>query len=240
MLDASVRVPVDEAPQVLVFRDQVIQTLFYALPAVPRPAADERGQPNVSLLVYGKKRGDALQVSGGQLNVVTSLALNDDEKASVHTALVRLLEAEIPQAPGAPPPLPSVLPPEWLSATVEVELVDGSRVEGTPSMMGDNECALALTLSGAQAQQLQKEWERGRAGIVARYRGAISTVRESSASWRNTSQSTESDQFRSMTVDTDTGLDFRGVSAVELPIVLEGPIEIVDQDLRNQIQVVGL
>ncbi len=136
--------PISGYPDLLVYPDVQDATRFYAFAARPRVARDDSGVPLINLVLFGKKSGDQMMLSGGQFSATFDLAITPVER----TTIERQLQG-------------SVIYPEWLNATMTLDLCEGVSIPGTPSLVGSNECVVAATLSASQATVLRDEWSHG-------------------------------------------------------------------------------
>ena len=232
MLDPAGRLELADLPNVIVFPDQARPARFYAIPAVPRVALDAHGQPQISLLIYGKRQGAAFQPSGGQLTLTTSLELTPREQEDLRRALA----ARLPNTAGAP----EIVSPDWLEGTVEVELPGGVHLTGTPSMIGANQCVMMASLSADQAKALQAAWANGLPDATISYRVQTNAATRSAGTaeasgTRSTVQPGYSDQSL-----YSTSIHASATQAVRYPLTIEGPLTLARDQLTNQIQEIGL
>jgi hypothetical protein len=160
MLDLNDPFVLDDVPDVIVYHDAAAKTAFYALPARPRIALDEQGRPQLSLMAYGKRTQDGFKASGGILTLTTALQLTPEETQHVRASLTKRLARDVPQPPHTPPLEPELRPIEWLKGSVELALVPGVALTGSPSLFGGNQCAFNANLDARQIEPLLKAWKK--------------------------------------------------------------------------------
>lgn len=243
MLDPSTQFAVSEVPGVLVFRDHQAPARFYAVPSAPRIAADAGGAPQITLLVY-RRRGTTGPPLGGQFTVTTGLALAPQEAAALERALAQRLAAEMPapprSAPPPPPPVPEVMSPEWLDGEVEMRLTGEIRVSGRPSMAGANECALSLTLDGGQAQDLQRAWEDGLPEGSIAYRVQVGATRRGRGTSEVRSETRTAGPGRARRETYEAAVHVERTEALRHALILQGPVALTKEELRQCVQVLNL
>lgn len=145
---------------VIVYRDDTAQTVFYALPAKPRVALDDQGKPQISLVAYGKRVPEGFKARGGILTLTTALQLTPEEVQNVRAALTRRLARDFPQPPDTPPLAPELRPVEWLEGSVELTLVPGVGASGRPSLFGSNQCSFSTNLDARQIEPVLEAWTK--------------------------------------------------------------------------------
>jgi hypothetical protein len=139
-----------ELPHITLYPDSDEGNVFYALPE-PHIVLDETGQPQVSLVLYGRKEQGVLQVQGGQFSLTLGLTLEADKEH-----LLRQLLAE-----KVKPQQPRLSAPQWHKGQVEVRLMAGVVLTGTPSLIGSNEAIFMKDLSPQEAKALEEAWSQG-------------------------------------------------------------------------------
>jgi hypothetical protein len=222
MMDVERRFTVPEVPDVWVFpagaRDV---TGFYAYPAVPRIARDDRGAPEASLVVYGAKGGGgAFEPRGAVLTLTTTLDLTAEETARLRSALSRKVATE---AEGGAPPAAVLRSPEVVAAEVEVRLADGVVLTGAAATTGGSRCSFNVKLDAAQTRSLRAALDRGLPDARISYRlrlrpgPSASTVELHQAAW-----SERSDTQRTEGSTSDLTVSRKAATAGSL--VLEGPL----------------
>jgi hypothetical protein len=101
-----------ELPHVTLYPDSDEGNVFYTLPE-PHVVKDEAGQPQASLVLYGRKERGVLQVQGGQFSLTLGLVLEANEEH-----LLRQLLAEKTK-----PHQPRLSTPPWHKGQAEVRLL---------------------------------------------------------------------------------------------------------------------
>ncbi len=231
MLDPSGRFTVPGLPGVSIYPDDRLPGGFYALPAAPRLAVDEAGAPQISLVLYGKKKDGEFQATGGLLALTTTLELSAAEEKALGGG-GRLAE----RLGGAP----QRLSPEWLEAEVEVSLIPELTLRGKPSMSGANQCAFNVNLGAEQAKALQKAWSGGLEKASLSYRLQVRAAPRAGSSFElRSSSETVGDGTSS---HTTSAYDVRSAvhQAAPLPLLLAGPLAVSGNDLRQRVSTVGL
>jgi hypothetical protein len=222
MIDVKRRFTVPEVPDVWVFpageRDV---TGFYAYPAAPRVARDDRGAPEANLVVYGSKvAGGAFAPRGAVLTLTTTLDLTPEETAHLRSALSRKVAA---QAGGGAPPAAMLLSPDVVAADVEVRLADGVVLTGAAATTGGSRCSFNIKLDAAQTRSLRAAWDRGLPDARATYRlrlrpgPSAATVELHQATW---SEQTGTQRTEGSTSDLTVSRD----AATAGSLTLEGPL----------------
>jgi hypothetical protein len=77
-----------------------------------------------------------------------------------------------------------VIFPHWLDGRVRVELVDGLGAEGSPSMIGENSCSLALEIGAEHIAEVLAAWDDGLPDARATYQVSVQSAVQASASAR--------------------------------------------------------
>jgi hypothetical protein len=139
-----------ELPHVTLYPDSNEGNVFYALPE-PHVTKDDAGQPQVSLVLYGRKERGVLQVQGGQFSLTLGLALEAHEEYQLRHLLAEKLKPEQPR----------LSTPPWHKGQVEVRLLAGMVLTGTPSLVGGNEAIFMKDLSPQEAKALEEAWSQG-------------------------------------------------------------------------------
>jgi len=160
MVDGRNPVVLDDVADVIVYRDDASKTVFYALPAKPRLALDEQGRPQLNLVAYGSQGPSGFTARGGILTLTTALHLTGDESERVRQSLARRLARELPQPDGSPPLTPELRPVEWLSGSVELQIVPGVSATGSPSLYGANQFSYSANLDAKAIGAVLDAWQR--------------------------------------------------------------------------------
>jgi hypothetical protein len=160
MLDTRNPVVIDEVADVIVYRDDASQTVFYAVPAKPRLALDEQGKPQLSLVAYGKKGPAGFKARGGILTLTTALQLTGAEAEGVSHSLASRLAREFPQPEDVPPLVPELRPIEWVKGSVELQVIPGVVATGRPSLFGGNQFSHSANLDAQTIGAVLEAWER--------------------------------------------------------------------------------
>lgn len=241
MLDPTGRFTLPELPGVLVFPDDRLETGFYAIPEVPRVAVDDGGAPQISLMLYGRKKGAELEITGGLLALTTTLQLTPAEEETLRRAMPRKLAELHPPAPDAPPPVPQRLSPEWLEAEVMVRLIPGLELQGKPSMTGTNVCSFQLKLAAGQAKELEKAWKGGLRDAAASYRLAVRAAPRAGSTYEMRSASKVTSRMSGLggthQETASLGVESSTTQAAPLPLTLEGPLRA--DGLQDRMSTVG-
>jgi hypothetical protein len=225
VLDPGGRFTVPALPEVFVFPDDGTEAGFYAIPARPRVATDESGRPALRLVLYGRRRDGRLALQGGLVTLTTTLRLTGEEERRLLEALTERLAAASPGGPTAEPPAPRLLSPGWVDGEVEVRLTRAVEARGTPSLLGANECALALGLDAPRAEALQAAWDAALPDGWLRYRVRLRAgrVERASASAAWTATVTGPGARASDARRLELGVRWAEATA-PLELVLEGPL----------------
>jgi hypothetical protein len=161
----------------IAYRDTEDLALVYAVPTAPRLARTPDGGAAVSLMVYLSKAGRT--AFGGQLSITLDLHVGRAELEKVSQL------ARIPVAPGeVEPPAPQVILPDWLDGRVLIEVVDGVGAEGSPSMIGENSCSLAVEIGADHIAEVLAAWDDGLPDARATYQVSVQSAVQASASAR--------------------------------------------------------
>jgi hypothetical protein len=232
MLDPAGRFELAELPNVIIFPDLAAPARFYAIPASPRVALDAHGQPQISLLIYGKRQGTAFEPSGGQLTLTTNLELTSREQETLRRALA----ARLPHTAGTP----EIASPDWLEGAVEVRLPGNVHLAGTPSMIGANQCVMMASLSADQAKALEAAWANGLPDATICYRVQTNAATHSAAAAESSGARSSVQPGYSDQSSHSAGIHVSATQAVRYPLTIEGPLTLARDQLANQIQVIGL
>jgi hypothetical protein len=185
MLDLRDPFSIEEVADVIVYRDDKVPTAFYALPATPRVATDDLGNPQIGLVVYGRRTPTEFVPSGGFFNLTTGMQLTADEDRQVRTALATRLAREFPRGPEDRPPEPDLRAVEWLEGAADLLLVPNLRVSGQPSLFGDNQCAFSASLDADNIGPFLEAWKGGLPDGVITYRMTVRAVSGNTATARS-------------------------------------------------------
>jgi hypothetical protein len=221
MLDATTPLAVPNA-EVLAWADLDSPDVVWALPGWPRLAVDADGLPNASVLLY--RRGKNSPPDGGQLNLTVDLKLTDAEREAAARAGAA---NRPPPRPGDPDPPPvEVGTPQWVEATVHAELLPGLTAAGTPSLLGDNACVLALQLDAAQAAAVQDAWDAGFPDATVALDGVIEGAGAAAASAHTTQQTTHQTDRQTSTYSSAFAVAAAARTSMRVPLQLRGPLRL--------------
>jgi hypothetical protein len=170
MLDLRDPFSLEDVADVVVYRDDKVPTAFYALPATPRVATDDLGNPQIGLIVYGRRTAAEFVPSGGFFNLTTGMQLTADEDRQVRAALGTRLAREFPQRPEERSLEPDLRAVEWLEGAADLLLVPDLRVSGQPSLFGDNQCAFSASLDADHIGPFLDAWKGGLPDAAITYR----------------------------------------------------------------------
>ena len=205
-------------PELLFFRDAADQVRYYGFSSRPRLLREESGIPEIHLMLYGRKAGGTVHISGGQFTATYELGLRPDEQAVAEQFLG-----------GA------VTSPDWLTAQVRLDLIPDLFVLGKPSMAGANTCTLMAMLDAGLADKLHRAWSKGLPDASIRYEVSMRTTR-TSRSQQQTSTS-ERDAYGERTVATE--FTFQRTTAEPLSMTLQGPAVSGPDELTGRMQTIG-
>jgi hypothetical protein len=237
MLDPEGRFTLPELPGILIFPDDRLEQGFYAIPETPRVAVDGGGVPQISLMLYGRKKGTDFETTGGLLALTTTLQLTPAEEETLRRAMARHLAERQPPAPNAPAPAPQKLSPDWLDAEVLVRLLSGVELQGKPSMSGANVCSFQLKLTADQAKALQKAWKGGLDGASISYKLSARAAPRAGASFAmRSASSTERSEGLAKSASS-LHLESSVTASAPLPLTLEGPLRV--DGLAERMSTVG-
>lgn len=242
MLISGMQFSFPDLPGVVVYPDDGSPQTFYAMPAKPRVARRDDGQPEISLMLRSKKTGAAGQreITGGLLTVTAALGLSPDEETRLISLLTHKLAQDAPPDSDQPPPKPRLLGIMWLSGKVDLNLDPNITASGMPSMFGDNRCAFSISLNADQAKAVSKAWKDGSLKLVVNYRlKAQSAPRSSSRTEASSSQ-----------VAVRTGSSFEYFSAaaagasvstsVPYEVDVQGSLDLAKSELMSNLTEVSL
>jgi hypothetical protein len=142
VLGDDLKVDVESARSVLVYRDASLPTIFYyssTRPAVARSGAEYQ----LTLVHYDKP----INGNAGMLSLVVNLQPDDTEMANVRRELQERNAGQTLEFR----PIP------WTSGTVATALVGGSPVFSTPSLLGENSAVLSIGLTVDQYLMLREK-----------------------------------------------------------------------------------
>jgi hypothetical protein len=215
MLNPDAKLAVPPELGLIAYRDTEDPTLVYAVPTAPRLARTPDGGAAASLLVYLHKEDRT--PFGGQLNITLDLHLGQSELEKLSQL------AKIPVAPGeAEPPPPQVTLPYWLEGRVLVELVDGVVAEGSPSMIGENSCSLAVQIGAEHIAEVLAAWDDGLPDARATYQVSVQSAVQASASARVRLQQ-RTTQYHGIVERQVTAGESQATST---PLTITGPIRL--------------
>jgi hypothetical protein len=199
----------------LAYRDTDDPALIYAVPTTPRLARTPDGAAAASLMVYLHKADRT--AFGGQLSITLDLHLGQEELEELSQL------ARIPVAPGdVEPPPPKVTFPYWLGGRVRVEVVDGVGAEGSPSMIGENSCSLAVEIGPAHIAEVLAAWDDGLPVARATYQVSVQSAAQASASARLRVEGRTMKRWRVFEHKVTAGES----QATSTPLTITGPIRL--------------
>lgn len=241
MLISGMQFTFPDLPAILVYPDDGSQQSFYALPARPRIARRDDGQPEISLMLRSKRGGGGQsEIIGGLLTVTAALGLSQDEEMKLIALLTRKLAQEAPPDSDEPPPKPRLLGIMWLSGKVDLTLDPKITASGMPSMFGDNRCSFSISLNADQAKAVSKAWKDGKLNLNVRYQlKAQSAPRSSSRAEASSSQ---------VAVSTGTSFEYFSTAGQQSSVSRsapyevdsEGPLDLTKSDLMSNLTEVTL
>jgi hypothetical protein len=161
--DAELKPP--PTPTVRAFSDDARSATYYLVPTSPSIARDDQGRPEISFMVYGRRRDQGFHSEGGILTLTTTLSVSPADQQKARLGIQRHLTSG--QEPD--PHRIEISPVEWLSGAVAVSLVQGVELTGRPSLTGPNNCAFNLRLNQQAATALARAWHEGLADARIRY-----------------------------------------------------------------------
>jgi hypothetical protein len=205
-------------PDLLFFRDAADLGRFYGFSSRPRLVREESGIPAIHLMLYGRKAGGAVHISGGQFTATYELGLRPDEQAAAEQFLG-----------GA------VTSPDWLKAQVRLDLISGLFVLGKPSMVGANTCTLMATLDAGLADKLRSAWSKGLPDASIRYEVSMRTTRTSRS--QQQTRTSQRDAYGERTAATE--FTFQRTTAEPLAMTLQGPAVSGPDELTGRMQTIG-
>ena len=215
MLNPHAELAVPAEFDLIAYRDTEDPALVYAVPTTPRLARTPDGGPAASLMVYLHKAGRT--AFGGQLSITLDLHLGRKELEELSQL------ARIPVAPGeVEPPPPRVTFPYWLDGRVLVELVDGVGAEGSPSMIGENSCSLAVEIGAEHIAKVLAAWVDGLPDARATYQVSVQSAVQASASARLRVEG-RTMQHRGIVEHQVTAGESQATST---PLIITGPIRL--------------
>jgi hypothetical protein len=207
-----------DLPGVQVYPDDGSPQTFYAMPATPRIARRDDGQPEISLMLRSKKVAGQSEITGGLLTVTAALGLSQDEESRLISLLTHKLAQDAPPDSDQPPPKPRLLGIMWLSGKVDLNLDPNITISGMPSMFGDNRCAFSISLNADQAKAVSKAWKGGTLKVVVHYQlKAQSAPGSSSRAEASSSQ---------VAVRTDSSFEYFSAAAAGASVSRSMPYEI--------------
>lgn len=158
MLDPTREVAVSSGCGARVFADDEAPGVFYALPIRPGVAVED-GHPVLRLLLVRQHRGHDAAPTRATLSLTTQFSLTSSQLDEVASEVTRRLA----QGPPRPTPALVIAPVEWVRGEVRVSLLAEAwaQLQGTPSLIGRNECALAMTVGPDEAKTLAGAWHAG-------------------------------------------------------------------------------
>ncbi len=236
MLVPDQQFTVAELPHLLIYPDHASASRFYAVPATPRIAVDDRHSPQISLLIYGRKHGSTIQPMGAQISLTTSLGLTAQERDLLMPLLTARLTAQ-PQSDVQPPELVS---PDWLTGDVTVHLADRIELVGKPALIGNNECALSLSLTADQTASLQDALANGLPDATITYQVQVSAAKLSSSSTETSQTETTQQDSCASQRSHRLNVQIERTEAIRYNMTLAGPLVISKPELDNCSQIISL
>jgi hypothetical protein len=163
-LDAELKPP----PQagVRAFPDDTRPSTYYLIAAAPSIARDDQGRPEVSFMVYGRRRDEGFHSQGGILTLTTALSVSQTDQQKARLSIQRRVSGAHQSGESVSIELNAV---EWLSGAVAVSLIKEVQLTGRPSLTGPNNCAFSVRLNEQAATALARAWHDGLPGARIRY-----------------------------------------------------------------------
>ncbi len=219
MQDSSQPVPLLAYPHLMLYRDAADASRFYGFSSQPRLSRDEKGAPQINLMLYGRKAGGVLKLSGGQLTATCDIGLTPEEHAGVERLLLGRVTA-----------------PEWVEGRVRMDLGSGLSTGGSPSLVGANTCTVLAMLNPEQAEALRQGWSRGLPGASVRYEVTMRSSRTCTVE-----QNTRSAQDRGARhASAATRMAAQHTAAELTSMVVEGPLVRSAGELAGRVQTLAL
>ena len=78
---------------VWIYPDDRTESGFYAIPAHPRVAVDSQGNPEISLVLYGRGKASNFEATGGIFTLTVCLGLSSEQEKTVISLLARRLSS---------------------------------------------------------------------------------------------------------------------------------------------------
>lgn len=153
MIDLTHPITLADFPHLYLYPDLEDSAHYYGY-AQPHLALTEAATADLTLMTY-QKGG---RVTGGQLNLTTSLAMSEAERQAVVAAIAQETDT-----------IPRLSYPDWTGGRVTVAIADGPTLTGQPSLLGANTCALSTSLSADQAQALSDLWQSRQDWLTLHY-----------------------------------------------------------------------
>lgn len=240
MLDSTHQFTLPSVPHILLYEDSELAERFYAVPKMPR-LQEENGKPVLNLLIYGKGKNPDFQITGGMLTLSLSLSLTPQEKANVLRGLTERLKSlsrPNPLLPSKPPSL-EVVSPEWIDGEVQVTVGELTQNAGSPSLFGENNVSVSLTLDATQAETILKSWKDGSLALTARYAvRAVALQQEGHKTDLSHESNTTKAGFTASTQKTQK-IQLAVAKAVAFPMILSGTIPLPETVREEQLQTVS-
>jgi hypothetical protein len=240
MIDPSTQFTLSQVSTVLLYADHASAHRFYALPARPRLARDESGHPELNLMLYGKGQGSSFQATGGFLNLTASLALDEQERRTLVTALSARLAEAAKGKPGSSSPEIELAGPDWQDGEAVLKLGEAELAKGKPSLSGDNRVSFSTSLAPETAKALKEAWEAGRAELSLVYRLTAVAAERSERSGSTQAEEEARSPGKTFHAATQAAYELKSIRAVPFSIVIAGSPEISTDALQGSLQVIAL
>ncbi len=218
---------------ILIYPDDGSAESFYAVPAKPRIARRDDGAPEISLLLYGKRKGQPFDPTGGVFSLTVSIGLSKEEEGKLVALLKQRLAKSITD-PTAPIPIPRLLAMHWLDGTCELLIQSKIVATERPSMFGDNRCSFSMSLSEVQARWLQQAWRDQLRDLQVRY--LVTVQAAPSISTRTEFSSSETSVRSDGANESHFAYQAEATTSSSQPyhLQLAGPLSIANSDLDSR------
>jgi len=189
MLDPNGQFVLSELPDIFLYPDTDLQHDFYAIPAHPRVAIDEKGNHQINLVVYGKIIQDEFKEEGGILTVCFTLSLTLEERKLVLNCLNQYLEKHLQKNKANKSTEVKLREPDWLQSKAFFRLGLDNIHTGVPSNLSGNQCVFNIQLNAEQVSDIQEKWINGLNGLSICYQTTVNTTASSRSDIRMKSSS---------------------------------------------------
>jgi hypothetical protein len=232
MIISEARFDLPGLPDVWFYPDDRTTSGFYAIPAHPKVATDSQGKPEISLVLYGSRKGSDFEAKGGIFTATVCLGLSSEQGKLA----LSLLAGRQASSTGRP----QLLSPDWQQGEVELELARDLAWREKPSLVGDNRCSFNVKLSSDQAKTLSEAWRKGLPNSSIAYHVALrsSSGRVSKSEFGSRSATERSGGY----VHQEHSSWERSESSAPKPYSMDirGSINLPQRDLDSQLTTVGL